>query len=150
MKYVILLIVILLLSLAVKSQNNPQSFIEKYDSMALTLMKKHNIPSSIILAISLLESGYGNSKLSKKKNNFFGVKKGNYYRGYISDTASFDDFCALISRKKYYKALTDNGTTDYKIWVNKIQSGGYSESNTWSTKVLYFIRKYKLYELDSI
>jgi len=150
MKYIILLIVVILLSLNVKSQNNQQLFIDKYDNMALKLMKKHNIPTSIILSISMLESGYGTSKLSKNKNNFFGVKKGKYYRGYINDTASFNDFCLIISKKKYYKNLIDNGIVDYNIWINKIHHGGYSQSKNWSMKVLYYIRRYKLYELDNL
>jgi flagellum-specific peptidoglycan hydrolase FlgJ len=116
--------------------------------MATKLMNEHYIPASIILGISMLESGYGTSKLSKNKNNFFGVKSGKYYRGYENDTASFKHFCEFISRKKFYSSLTKNNNIDYKIWVDKIKNTGYSESETWSSKVLFYIKKYKLYELD--
>lgn len=151
MKHITLFIVMILLFFNLKAENyTPITFIEKYDDMAISLMKENCIPASIIIAISILESGYGTSKLSKNKNNYFGVKKNNYYRSYENDTASFNDFCAIISRKKFYNLLTQNNTMDYKIWVNKIKSTGYSESPTWSNKVLHIIKIYKLYELDCV
>jgi len=133
--------------LKIESQN-PVSYVNKYNPMAQELMQDHNIPASVILGISMLESGNGTSKLSRIKHNYFGVKKGNLYRGYESDLASFKDFCQIISRKKYYNYLIENDIIDYKIWLTKIQNGGYSVSKTWKTKVLYYIEKYKLYELD--
>ena len=149
MKFKILLaIVMVFLSFIKIESQNPVSFVDKYNPMAQELMEKHNIPASVILAISMLESGSGTSKLSRNKNNYFGVKKGNVYRGYENDSASFKDFCEIISRKKYYDYLTKNNIMDYNIWITKIQSGGYSVSKDWSTKVLFYIKKYKLYELD--
>jgi len=146
-KYAIITIFLTLFNFNIQSQN-PLTFIEKYNDMALNLTKQYHIPTSIILAISIHESGSGTSKLSKNKHNFFGIKKGKGYRGYENDSESFEDFCKLVSKKKYYNSLTENNVMDYKIWVKKISSGGYSESKTWSTKVLYYINKYKLDELD--
>jgi flagellum-specific peptidoglycan hydrolase FlgJ len=149
MKNIILVIVMLLLFLNLKAENyTPTTYIDKYDEMSINLMKKTCVPASIILAISIHESGFGTSKLSKNKNNFFGIKKDKVYRSYENDTASFNDFCVLISKKKFYDTLTKNNTSDYKIWLNKIKNTGYSESADWEHKVLYYIKKYKLYELD--
>lgn len=145
---IILVIVMAFLSFIKIESQNPVSYVDKYNPMAQELMKDHNIPASVILAISMLESGSGTSKLSRNKNNYFGVKKGNVYRGYENDSASFKDFCKIISRKKYYDYLTKNNIMDYNVWVAKIQSGGYSVSKDWPTKVLYIIKRYKLYELD--
>ena len=147
LKYAIITIYLILFNFNIQSQP-PLSFIDKYDNVAIDLMNKHNIPASVILSISMLESGNGTSKLSKLKHNYFGIKKGKYYRGYENDSESFEDFCKLVSRKKYYEPLTKNNVMDYKIWIKKISAGGYSESKSWSTKVLYYITKYKLYELD--
>ena len=146
-KYAIITIFLILFNFNIQSQP-PLTFLEKYNDTALALSKEHNIPASIILGVSMLESGNGTSKLSRNKHNFFGIKKGKYYRGYENDQESFKDFCKLVSKKKYYNSLTENNVMDYKIWVKKISSGGYSESKTWSTKVLYYINKYKLDELD--
>ncbi len=146
-KIMLVIAMVFLSSIKIESQN-PVTFVDKYNPMAQELMEKHNIPASVILAISMLESGNGTSKLSRNKNNYFGVKKNNVYRGYESDSASFKDFCQIIARKKYYGNLTKNNIMDYNVWVTKIQSGGYSVSKDWPTKVLYYIKKYKLYELD--
>lgn len=144
---IILGIVMLLLFLNVKSQNyTPITYIDAYDNMSIELMKEYGIPTSIILGISMLESGYGTSKLSTKKNNYFGVKKGNKYRGYENDIESFRDFCEIISKKKFYDSLKDN--LDYTKWLNKIRLSGYSASSDWSKKVLYYIKKYHLDDLD--
>jgi flagellum-specific peptidoglycan hydrolase FlgJ len=149
MKNIILVIVMLLLFLNLKAENyNPTTYIDKYDEMSISLMKKTCIPASIILAISMLESGCGTSKISKFKHNFFGVKKENLYRSYENDTASFNDFCILISKKKFYNILTKNNNSDYNIWLTRIKNIGYSEDPNWSRKVLLYIKKYKLYELD--
>lgn len=144
---IILVIGMLLLFLNVRSQTHtPITYVDMYDNTSIELMKEYGIPASIILGISMLESGYGTSKLSTKKNNYFGVKKGNKYRGYESDIESFRDFCEIISRKKFYESLKYN--LDYNIWLNKIRLSGYSTSSDWSKKVLYYIKKYKLNDID--
>lgn len=144
---IILGIVMLLLFLNVRSQNHtPMTYVDMYDNTSIELMKEYGIPASIMLGISMLESGYGTSKLSTKNNNYFGVKKGNKYRSYESDIESFKDFCIIISKKKFYESLKYN--IDYNIWLNKIRLSGYSTSSDWSKKVLYYIKKYKLDDLD--
>lgn len=149
MKYVLLSIIMLFtFNLNVLAKNTPKSFIEKYDSIANVLSEEYKIPSSVILGISMHESGYGNSSLSVRKHNLFGVKKGNYYRAYQNDEESFRHFCQVISRKKYYNSLVANNIKDYKKWIYKIQSGGYSETPTWPNRVIKTIEVYKLNKLD--
>lgn len=147
-KKIKLVIVMLFFTLILNAQKHtPLTFIEKYDSISIELMEEYEIPPSIILGISMHESAYGNSKLCKNKNNFFGVKSGNHYRGYETDTLSFQHFCTFVSKKKYYNNLTQNKITDYKIWLNEIRKG-YSADPNWYTKVLHYIKKYKLYDFD--
>ena len=102
-KYAIITIFLILFNFNIQSQP-PLTFLEKYNDTALALSKEHNIPASIILGVSMLESGNGTSKLSRNKHNFFGIKKGKYYRGYENDQESFKDFCKLVSKKKYYNS----------------------------------------------
>ena len=154
----VLVIVMLILTLIGKAQektktelkNTPITYIEKYDSIANILMNEFKIPASIILGISLHESGYGTSKLSVNKHNYFGIKKGNVYRSYENDIESFRDFCIFISKKKYYLKLKENKILDYNIWISNIKSGGYSESSNWGLKVSYYIEKYKLFRFDTL
>ena len=49
-------------------------YIEKYELLAIQEMQRTGIPASITLAQACLESGNGNSQLSKKSNNHFGIK----------------------------------------------------------------------------
>lgn len=109
-------------------------------------MNETGIPASVILGISILESGSGTSYLSKNKNNYFGIKRGKYYRGYESDTASFNHFCEFISSKKFYNSIKEN--RDYRIWINNINKIGYSTSSTWGGKVITIIKRYNLHEYD--
>ena len=51
-----------------------EDYIEKYSPIAVRNMQKHRIPASIILAQGLLESGAGQSDLTKRSNNHFGIK----------------------------------------------------------------------------
>ncbi|MCK9417254.1 glucosaminidase domain-containing protein [Candidatus Dojkabacteria bacterium] len=147
-KTIKLVIVMLFFSLILNAQKHtPLTFIEKYDSISIKLMEEFEIPSSVMLGISMHESAYGNSKLCKNKNNFFGVKYKDNYRGYDNDTLSFEHFCSFISKKKYYNNLTQNKIIDYKIWITEIGKN-YSEDPNWHIKILYYIKKYKLYDFD--
>lgn len=148
-KMITLAIVMLLLTLISNAQKKytPLTYIEKYDSISIKLMEKYEIPSSIILGISMHESGYGNSSLSKNKHNFFGVKSGKYYKKYENDSTSFEHFCEFISKKKYYNKLIESNIIDYKIWLNEIKRG-YSQDPNWYSKVLHYIKKYELYKFD--
>jgi flagellum-specific peptidoglycan hydrolase FlgJ len=155
----VLVIVMLLLTFVgnaqektkIAAKHTPITYIEKYDSISIALMEEYKIPTSIILGISMWESGYGTSKLSTTKHNYFGIKKNGVYRSYESDTASFKDFCSYISNRKAYQYnyLITNNILDYNVWLIKIQQGGYSESTNWKSKITYMIQKYKLYEYDN-
>lgn len=148
MLVIVLLLLTLVLNAQVKTYQNQTQFIQKYDSISLILMEEYNIPRSIILGISMHESGYGTSKLSINKHNYFGIKKNKYYREYNSDIDSFYDFCILISKKKYYNYLINKNISDYNLWINELRKSGYSEDTNWSIKVLHYINKYKLYDKD--
>lgn len=140
-----------MLSLTSMSQNKPKTFLDKYEDIALKLMNEHNIPASVILGVSMLESGYGTSNLSQTKNNYFGVRLPGktQYRFYETDTASFVHFCSVIKRDRYnYDKLVEEQVTDYKIWLENIKNGGYAESEYWKPRISSIIKQYELYKLD--
>lgn len=147
MKKIIIMIVLLFTTMNVLpngSKSNSQRYLEKYDCVAVELMKEYKIPASVIIGISMLESGHGTSNVSKTKNNFFGIRKGYPYKVYKKDTESFVDFCKVISRKDYYKELTDNKIMDPYVWVDKISDGGYAESEYWNPRVKSCIESFDL------
>lgn len=145
----IIAILLLIISLNISGQSTkPKAFLDKYEDVAVELMKEYNIPASVILGVSMLESGYGTSNVSQTKNNYFGIRKGHPYKVYEKDVDSFNDFCKVLERKKYYKKLTTEKVLDYKTWVDNINNAGYAESEHWHPRVLSIVRKYELYKLD--
>jgi len=130
------------------AQNEQKKFINKFDELSISLSNEFKIPVSVILAISLWESGSGTSRLSRTKHNYFGVKQGKNYKRYDNDSVSFRHFCEFISKRKYYKKLTSNNVTDYHIWVLNIKRGGYSETKTWDKHVISMIEIYNLTMID--
>lgn len=132
----------------------PKSYIKKFDSLADSLSREYSIPKSVILGVSMIESGAGTSRNCKLLNNYFGIvgknqlyKKGmkSRYKQYASVTASFVDFCKLMTKKKFYKKL--KGDMNYKPWLDAISKNGYSEvPELWRQRVTAAIRKHKLSE----
>lgn len=132
-------------------------FEEKYGLLADSLSKVYEIPASVILGVAIIESGNGKSRNAHLLNNFFGVKGKNKllktkgirssYKQYPSDTASFVDFCGLVSRKKFYPTL--KGDPDYRHWTEALSHAGYSEIPiTWKKLINGAIRKQRLYRYD--
>ena len=50
-----------------------QSFFEKYAPLAMEQQQKYGIPASVTLAQAALESGWGESQLTREDKNFFGI-----------------------------------------------------------------------------
>jgi hypothetical protein len=144
---------ICLLPWALVGQNSSHRFILKYRPIADSLSQSYGVPASVILAVSLLESGSGTSRNARLLNNFFGiVGKNNLlrtrgirtrYKQYASDTASFVDFCRLMTRKRFYASLKHNSNAT--LWVQAISKAGYSEAPAiWQKRVMSTIRQHQL------
>lgn len=143
----------LLLSVTVAGQTATKTFITKYRPLADSLSAEFGIPAAVILAVAIVESGAGTSRNCRLLNNYFGiVGKNNLlktkgiksrYKQYPDATASFTDFCRLLSRKKYYAKL--KGNMNHSLWVDAISKSGYSEvPAVWKQRVNDTIRKNKL------
>ncbi len=143
--------------LSAAAQNSARIYIEKYKYIAIEQMNQYGLPASVILGVSMHESGNGTSKIARYLNNHFGMKGKNSsteirssYRGYGSVKESYDDFIGAMNRSKKFRELfTQFSDYDYRNWVLGIQRGGYAASKTWGSQVLATIRKYKLYEYDN-
>ncbi|MFM7645175.1 MAG: glucosaminidase domain-containing protein [Sphingomonadales bacterium] len=131
----------------------PVKFITKYGPLVDSLETTYGIPASLILGVSIIESSSGTSRNCRLLNNFFGVKGKNNllqskgirssYKQYATDTASFVDFCRIVSRKKAYASL--KGDMDSKKWVAALSKTGYSEVPAkWQTLINTTIRKHQL------
>jgi len=136
-----------------------QNYVDKYSSIAVTLMHEYRIPASVILGVAFVESGAGTSVLSRKFHNHFGIvgknenaikKLGRHtrYREFESDTASFRYFCDLMTKKNFFPELEN--TTDHSKWVSAIRKSGYaSAAGHWQQQVLAAIRNYRLTDFDA-
>lgn len=149
-----------LFSGAVHAQKVVKQFIKKYEQMAVENMQKHSIPASIILGVSIVESAAGESAIAKALKNFFGIKGKNNnskarlgyqsaYKEYASDDASFEHFCQVLKRKKFYVKMKTS--TDYKQWLKMMNAASYAEAKQkWIDDITRTIDKFELYKLDRI
>ena len=53
---------------------SPSSYIKEHKEVAQRLMRETGVPASVILAVAIHESAYGNSRIAKHLNNHFGIK----------------------------------------------------------------------------
>jgi len=154
----LLLVSLSLLALNLPAQKVINKYIDKYENMAVKKMQQHEIPASIILGVSIVESAAGQSLICRNLNNFFGIKGKNKsslkkmgykssYKEYASDSASFEHFCRVVKNKNFYKKL--KGTTNYKEWLNLMNKASYaSAKQKWIDDITKTINKYKLYKFD--
>lgn len=157
-KLLLFVAVLMLFSHTCFAQTVGDDYVKKYEPIASNLMLQSGIPASIILGVSMIESGMGKSKNCRLLNNFFGVKGKNHlsknkshhhsaYKQYSSAEASFRDFVRIIKSKKYFPLL--KGDMDYKKWLHTMNRYGYAEAKgVWIRDITIVIKKYKLTRFD--
>jgi len=132
-------------------------------------MKTNRILASLTASQAFIESNKGNSGLTVKCNNLFGIKgKYNgqsgrfltteYYNGvkqrvyadfrkYPTWQESIADHSSLFNRLERYKNL--RGEKNYVTACINVKNDGYATSPTYTKTLIDCIEKYKLYEWDS-
>lgn len=145
-----------------------QEFIKKVAPLAQEDMRKTGILASLTIAQACLESANGNSGLTLKANNLFGIKgtyRGNkevmptteYYNGkkcmvnaafrkYSSWEESITDHSGLFLRYDRYKNL--RGLKDYKLACQYVRQDGYATDPHYTVLLLKIIEDNKLYQYD--
>jgi hypothetical protein len=155
MKRVFTFCLFILVLSKVKAQST-EDYIAEHVNHAQELMRIHQLPASIILAVAIHESAAGKSKIAKYLNNHFGVKGENSnteirssYRDYPTVDSSYNHFVSFLHSRTYFNVLFDKyDQYDFKNWARGIQRGGYAHSRTWSSQVIALINKYQLYLYD--
>lgn len=156
MRKTFLLFALLFVAAFAKAQSTTDEYIASHVEHAQELMRTHDIPASIILAVAIHESAAGTSKIARYLNNHFGVKGENSnteirsaYRDYPTVDSSYNHFISFLQSRTHFNSLFDKyDQYDYKNWAKGIQRGGYARSRTWSAQVINLIKKYELYEYD--
>lgn len=152
-----------------------KEFISTMAGYAIRIFEEPDgINPSVIIAQSILESGWGTSELAKKHNNFFGLN--NYNDGYLvnagtvvkkvpqehngnvtynyEEMASFetidDCFKSLkkwYTRPHYIQNLKEAGNDSFKQ-IEAIKKSGYATSSQYVEAITRIIKENKLLMFD--
>ncbi|MEX0967181.1 MAG: glucosaminidase domain-containing protein [Bacteroidia bacterium] len=169
MKNYLLILALLLPSLMANGQARKyttEEYIKIYKDLAISEMMRTGIPASIKLAQGVLESGSGNSELSLKSNNHFGIKckshwtgrktyydddeKGECFRVYNKVEDSYRDHSDFLSVNTRYAFLFEFDKTDYKAWAKGLKKAGYATNPRYPELLIGIIEKYDLPQYDLI
>jgi flagellum-specific peptidoglycan hydrolase FlgJ len=153
-----LIIVLLVTSCFVQAQSVAEKYIQKFDSLAIEVLVKYEIPASLVLGVAMQESGAGTSKLCRVNKNHFGVKtrvkssktKSGYiskYRTFETDEDAYLHFGEMLSKRKYYATL--KGNMDYMLWLKAMKAAKYATSPHWISHVDAMIKRYDLTRFDT-
>lgn len=127
-------------------------------------MNVYNIPASITLAQAVLESQYGNSRLSTMANNHFGIKchkwtgptfyqdddkKNECFRKYKDAKESFKDHSEFLKYRDRYASLFNLKISDYKGWARGLKKCGYATNPKYAELLIKIIEDYQLYQYDT-
>jgi flagellum-specific peptidoglycan hydrolase FlgJ len=146
-----------------------QAFISKFGSAALTATEFTPFLPSVIIAQAALESNWGDSALTVKGFNFFGIKKGSTWKGktisfstgeviqgsdvsedadfryYENAEQSFADRILLMDLPGY-AAVKDKTTAEDQ--AQALQAAGYATDPNYSSKIISIINSNNLKEFD--
>lgn len=138
------------------------TYIKRFYKIAEKENEKFGIPASIILAQGILESNNGESGLTKKSNNHFGIKcfskkckighcvnysddnHKDFFKKYPTAWESFRDHSLMLSSDRYkYLAWKS-----YSEWTKGLVHRKYATDKSYSQKLTKIIHSYKLYNFD--
>ncbi|NOR75587.1 MAG: hypothetical protein GQ525_10555 [Draconibacterium sp.] len=165
MKYTFLFFLLIIASFLSYSQISRTEYIQRYQVLAIEEMNRSGIPASIKMAQGCLESANGNSELSKKSNNHFGIKcksswkgkkvyydddaKNECFRSYKTVEDSYIDHTNFLTDNPRYAPLFKLKTTDYKGWARGLKKAGYATAKNYASHLINIIETNKLYRLDN-
>jgi len=142
-----------------------EAYVKRFALVAKGEMEKYGIPASITLAQGLIETNAGESKLSVRNNNHFGMKcfskkcrKGHcsnftddshkdFFRKYKSAWESYRAHSHLLNGKRY-RHLKKLGTKDYKGWAKGLRKAGYATDKRYAEKLINLIETLRLDKFD--
>lgn len=136
---------------------------------------EYGVPASVALAQAALESGWGESSLTKEGNAYFGIKcgadngpfasgcmeketqecdeNGNCgpvmaeFRVYDSAADSFKDHGHFLSTKeRYAAAFTTDNADDF---IREVHKAGYATDPNYSSKIIGMMQEHNLYQYNA-
>lgn len=161
----IVVVSLLLFSAFNAKAESRKEFIKRYKHLAVKEMERTGIPASIKLAQAILESGCGDSDLSTKANNHFGIKCHDWtgptftmdddspdecFRKYKTPEQSWVDHSTFLTTRSRYAGLFSIPTTDYKGWAKGLKAAGYATNPKYADLLIKVIEDEELYKFDKL
>ena len=158
-----------------KNNDEKINFIKKVSELSYENYEKYNILPSITVGQAILESSWGESDLTKKSNNIFGIKADarwngkvvkantseNYndkivdaFRKYDSMKDSINDHGKFLSENKRYEESGLFKAKHYTTQAQALEDAGYATKKNEKGELIYadilidLIKKYNLQLLD--
>jgi len=149
---------------------DPEAYVQRYKDIAIAEMIRTGIPASIKLAQSIVESNWGQSRLAREANNYFGIKCKSWWDGetialedddydaagrlvpscfrkYDSPEASFRDHTRFLLQDRYQQ-LFRLDILDYRGWAEGLQRMGYATNPHYAEVLIRTIETYDLQRYD--
>ena len=155
------LILGLLISCVTFSQKEKgKAYVVLYKDIAIKEMQRSGVPAAITLAQGILESQFGESVLSLKSNNHFGIKckldwtgekvyhdddaSQECFRKYNSVEESYRDHSDFLKNRPYYTSLFTLDPTDFESWAKGLKKAGYATEKDYPQNLIKVINDYNL------
>ena len=149
---------------AAQREMSREEYIATFAPLAIRQQHEYGIPASIKIAQGMIESRYGNSDLSRRSNNHFGIKcKSNWvgdtvrydddarqecFRRYSTIEDSYRDHSEFLRGSTRYERLFQLDPKDYKGWARGLKECGYATNPHYASILIKCIEDYELYLLD--
>ena len=148
----------------------PAEFIMRLSKPAMESQIKSGVPACITIAQAALESGWGESALTKTGNNLFGIKADSLWRGqtlimntkefikgqwvvvpalwrkYASWQASIEDHVAFLKCNPRYSPCFQCSTSE--AFARALAKAGYATDPIYADKVISVMTKHNLTTFD--
>ena len=142
-----------------RTMSKASDYADRYAEAAMEQMRKYGIPASVTLAQGILESASGQSELSRKGNNHFGIKAtktwldgGGRYLVYTDDKPnekfchyasvadSYEHHSLFLRGNRRYANLFELSPDDYVGWTRGLQEDGYATSKQYAESLQSIIK----------
>ena len=142
-----------------RTMSKASDYADRYAEAAMEQMRKYGIPASVTLAQGILESASGQSELSRKGNNHFGIKAtktwldgGGRYLVYTDDRPnekfchyasvadSYEHHSLFLRGNRRYADLFELSPDDYVGWTRGLQADGYATSKQYAASLQSIIK----------
>lgn len=141
----------------------PQEFLNKIIPAALKAEQEFKIPAEVTIGQAIVESGWGDSKLTQRANNLFGIKAGPEWNGktlamvghefvrgrmvsvpivwraYNSFQDSVDDHSKFLLKPRYKNAF--QYVNNYAKFLEEIWKAGYATDSHYVESILNVVNR---------